>query len=192
MTSVRVLGVDPGTQLAGWAVLERLPDGRLRYCASGLCRLGRAPKPIAERLQGLHQELSAQISAWQPQALALEGAFFGLNARSALRLGEARGVVLLAASQADCPVQELAPATVKARVAGAGQATKDQVESLLRMHLVDAPESLASADEADAVAIALCLLLDPGFANASSLESPVKGPSGRRSSATLPPGTSFQ
>ena len=192
MTSMRVLGVDPGTQLAGWAVLERLPDGRLRYCASGLCRLGRSPKPIAERLHGLHQELSEQISAWQPQALVLEGAFFGLNARSALRLGEARGVVLLAASEADCPIHELPPSTVKARVAGAGQATKDQVESLVRMHLSDAPESFASADEADAVAIALCLLLDPGFANASSLESPVKRPSERRSSATLPPGSSFQ
>lgn len=192
MTSLRVLGVDPGTQLAGWAVLERLPDGSLRYCGSGLCRLGRSPKSIAERLQGLHQELSAQIAKWRPQALALEGAFFGLNARSALRLGEARGVVLLAASQADCSVHELPPATVKARVAGTGQATKDQVECLVRMHLVDAPESLASADEADAVAIALCLLLDPGFVNADSLEIPVKRPSGRRSSATLPPGTSFQ
>jgi len=192
MTSVRVLGVDPGTQLAGWAVLERLPDGVLRYCASGLCRLGRSPKPIAERLQGLHQELSTQIAQWQPQALALEGAFFGLNARSALRLGEARGVILLTAAQADCQIHELPPATVKARVAGAGQATKEQVESLVRMHLSDAPESFASADEADAVAIALCLLLEPGFENASSLESPVKRPSARRSSATLPPGTSFQ
>lgn len=192
MTSVRVLGVDPGTQLAGWAVLERLPDGRLHYCASGLCRLGRSPKPIAERLHAFHQELAAQLKHWQPQALALEGAFFGLNARSALRLGEARGVVLLAAAAADCPVHELPPSTVKARVAGAGQASKDQVEDLVRMHLSDAPESFASADEADAVAMALCLLLDPMFGNASSSESSLKKPSGRRSSATLPPGTSFQ
>jgi len=192
MSAVRVFGVDPGTQLAGWAVVERGEGGALAYLASGVLRLGRAPRPIAERLGQLHQELTTLLAQWQVQAVALEGAFFGLNARSALRLGEARGVVLLAADQAGCPLQELAPATIKVRVAGTGQASKEQVQSLLGIHLPNAPKEFASPDEADAVAIALCQLLDPSFQDASSLCHPQSGERGRRSSATLPPGTSFQ
>jgi len=192
MSAVRVCGVDPGTQVAGWSVLERGEDGTLAYLASGVLRLGRAPQPMPERLSHLHRELTAILAKWQVHAMALEGAFFGLNARSALRLGEARGVALLAAAQADCPLQELPPATVKARVAGSGQATKEQVQKLLGVHLPNAPREFAASDEADAVAIALCLLLDPSFQDASSLIQSKTGGRSRRSSVTLPPGTSFQ
>ncbi|MHC4838124.1 MAG: crossover junction endodeoxyribonuclease RuvC [Planctomycetota bacterium] len=186
MTAMRVLGIDPGTQLAGWAVVDRQADGACRYVASGVLRLGRSPEPIPTRLAALHRGLESLFEEHDPQALVLEGAFFGLNARSALRLGEARGVVLLAAAAHDCPVREIPPATVKARVAGAGQASKEQVQRLVGMHLVDAPEEFASADEADALAIALCLLLEPVQAGEEA------GRRSGRGSSRLPPGARFQ
>jgi crossover junction endodeoxyribonuclease RuvC len=153
----RIIGIDPGTQVVGWGVVERGPDG-IRYVASGVWRLGSSKRPISERLLILGNSLRAGLKEWQPTRMALESAFFGKNARSALRLGESRGVVLYAAGEAELPVLEIAPASVKLRVAGSGAATKEQVARLVSAQLNCG--DFEAEDESDAVAVALCGLLD--------------------------------
>jgi crossover junction endodeoxyribonuclease RuvC len=156
--ATRVLGVDPGTGVVGWAVVARRGSGYARV-ASGVWRLGRATRPLPERLRDLHERLGAAIRAHAPERLALESAFFGRNASSALRLGEARGVVMMTAAQHGLVVEQLPPASVKRRVAGAGAASKEQLEKMVRMHLAEPTATFAGGDESDALAVALCALL---------------------------------
>lgn len=192
MANPRVLGIDPGTQLVGWAVAERDSSGQLSRIDSGVWKLGRAPFAMGVRLHRLHQSLVGVLEEFRPQQLALEAAFFGKNAHSALKLGEARGVVLLAAEAFEVPVVELPPATVKARVAGTGAATKEQVDALVRVHF-DLPDlESASADETDALAVAACALLDPHAEDANSLETPGTGRRIAKNRGKLPPGATFQ
>lgn len=161
MAAFRVLGIDPGTRVTGWAVLEAAGDGGRRL-DSGVLRLdGGAPSP-AERLLRLRRGLREVVGDWRPSLLALEAAFFGRNARSALRLGEARGVVMVTAAEHGVPVLELPPAQVKRRVSGAGRATKEQIARLVCLQL-GLPDGTARADEADALAVALCALLERRF-----------------------------
>lgn len=186
------MGIDPGTQLVGWAVAERQADGKLIRIASGVWKLGRAPIAMGVRLHKLHQHLAETLAEHRPTQLALEAAFFGKNAHSALKLGEARGVVLLAAEAFGISVTEMPPATVKARVAGTGAATKEQVDALVRVHF-DLPDlEAASADESDALAVAACTLLDPHAQEATSLETPQSGGKPSRKRGKLPPGATFQ
>lgn len=192
MASPRVLGIDPGTQWVGWAVAEREGGGKLTRIDSGVWTLGRAPIAMGVRLLKLHQHLSEVLAQHKPEQLALEAAFFGKNANSALKLGEARGVVLMAAEAFGIPVVELPPATVKARVAGTGAATKEQVDALVRMHF-DLPDlDAATADESDALAVAACALLEPRAQDAISLEAPQSGGNPSRNRGKLPPGATFQ
>lgn len=156
--ATRVLGVDPGTGVVGWAVVARCGAGYARV-ASGVWRLGRATRPLPERLRDLHERLGAAILAHAPERLALESAFFGRNASSALRLGEARGVVMMTAAQHGLVVEQLPPASVKRRVAGAGAASKEQLQKMVRMHLAEPTVAFAAEDESDALAVALCALL---------------------------------
>lgn len=192
MTSFRVLGIDPGTQLVGWAVAESGAGGKLTRIDSGVWRLGRSPKPMGERLKILFEELQQQLQSAQPTVVGLESAFFGKNPHSALKLGEARGVVLVAAELAGVPVIEIPPATIKARVAGAGAASKENVERLVLMHFDLPDHAVATADESDALAIAASVLMDPRHSDAISLKS--LGTIGSRASkrGKLPPGASFQ
>jgi len=159
MKKTRVLGVDPGTRLVGWAVIEPGPTGRPRRLESGTLKLGKATAAIPDRLLQLRYGILAVMRAWSPDLLALESAFFGKNARSALRLGEARGTVMVTAEEAGVEVTELAPALVKRRVAGAGNASKDQVAEMLRVQL-DIETEFGSPDESDALAVAFCALLE--------------------------------
>ena len=192
MTNPRVLGIDPGTQLVGWAVAECAPSGQLQRIDSGVWKLGRAPVKMGVRLLKLHQSLEEVLQEYRPTRVALEAAFFGKNAHSALKLGEARGVVLLAAEAFQVPVVELPPATVKARVAGTGSATKEQVEELVRMHFSLPDLEAATADETDALAVAACALLEPRSQEAESLGSPQSGGIGAKNCGKLPPGATFQ
>jgi len=153
-----VLGVDPGTGVVGWAVVETQGTGYLRV-ASGIWRLGRATRPLPERLRELHERLHETIRMHTPERMALESAYFGRNASSALRLGEARGVVMMTAAQSDLRVEEFPPASVKRHVAGAGAATKEQVGRMVRVHLAEPDAEFAAEDESDAIAVALCALL---------------------------------
>jgi crossover junction endodeoxyribonuclease RuvC len=192
VSKTRVLGIDPGTQLVGWAVAEPGPGGKLQRIDSGVWRLGRSPKSMGKRLKLLFEELQVVLQEASPAVVALESAFFGKNARSALRIGEARGVVLMAAELAGTPVVEIPPATIKARVAGTGAATKEQVERLVQMHYVLDCHAIDTADESDALAIAASVLLDPTGADAKSLETLKTEGLSPQKRGKLPPGASFQ
>jgi crossover junction endodeoxyribonuclease RuvC len=150
---MRVLGVDPGTHVAGYGVLES--DGaRVRALCYGVIR-GGAGAPLPERLQRVFRGVSQVIATWRPHVLAIEEAFVWKNARSALAIGEARAVAMLAATEAGILVREYAPSLVKKAVTGRGAATKTQVQEMVRrlLALDRAPEPV---DATDALAVAFC------------------------------------
>jgi len=150
-----VLGIDPGTSVTGWGVVE--PAGATFFrVASGVLVL-RAGLAIAERLQRIHAGVAELLALHEPSALALEKAFVAHNVQSAFRLGEARGAVLIAAAEAGVPVFEYAPAAVKLSVVGYGRADKQQMVRGVALRL--GIEHAASADEADALGLALCHLI---------------------------------
>lgn len=152
MTVIRVLGIDPGSYLAGWGIVRR-QGATVTHVASGVLRVKRDAS-FGERLRSLHAGLEEVLSEHPPDVVALESVFHAKHARSALQLGHARGVLLLAAAQLDLPIHEYPPATVKKSVTGDGAADKDQVKRMVELLLkmkFDGP-----ADRTDALAIALC------------------------------------
>jgi len=173
MTGQRVVaGIDPGSQKVGWAIATAGDGGVLQRIASGAWTLGRSSQPITERLHRLHLEVDALLVEWQPEALALEAAFFGRNARSALRLGEARGVILQVCGKHEVPVQEIPPATVKRRVAGAGAASKERLAELVRTQFSLPDTEFATEDESDALAVVACYLMERGAAQVAGAPVP--------------------
>ncbi len=155
---VRVLGVDPAAAGAtGYGVIES--DGRrcrmLRFGALHATRKG--PEHFPERLREIHAMLAALIEEFQPHGMAVESVFTALNIKTALRLAEVRGVVLLAAAQQDIPVRSYSPREVKMSVAGYGNAAKEQMQLMVRAQL-GMSETPEPADAADALAVALCHL----------------------------------
>lgn len=158
---MRVLGVDPGTQVTGYGVVETgngggTPGvGRLIEC--GVVRFSRA-NSLPHRLAELHHEIAALIERHRPSVLALEDAFYHKNVRTTLVLGHARGVILLAAQQAELDIAQYAPAMIKKTVVGAGGAKKQQVGAMVAqlLHLKSAPQP---SDAADGVAAALTYIL---------------------------------
>ncbi len=151
-----VLGVDPGTRCTGWGVVLRNGD-RLQALASGAI----APHANGRREERLHlifRDLCSLIERWRPAEVAVEDPFVSENPRSALAIGEARAVALLAAAHAGLPVRTYAPAQIKLAVAGYGRSTKAQIAELVRLQLgLDAPPQ--PADAADALAVAICHVL---------------------------------
>jgi crossover junction endodeoxyribonuclease RuvC len=152
----RVLGVDPAAAGAtGYGVIES--DGRrcrmLRFGALRATRKG--PDHFPERLREIHAMLAGLIEEFQPHGVAVESVFTALNIKTALRLAEVRGVVLLAAAQGGIPVSSYSPREVKASVAGYGNAAKEQMQMMVRA-LLDMSETPEPADAADALAVALC------------------------------------
>jgi crossover junction endodeoxyribonuclease RuvC len=172
----RVLGVDPAAAGAtGYGVIES--DGRrctmLRFGALRATRKG--PEHFPERLCEIHSMLSELIEEFEPQDVAVESVFTALNMRTALKLAEVRGVVLLAAAQRYIPVHSYSPREVKACVAGYGHAGKQQMQQMVRV-LLGMSETPEPADAADALAVALCHVqaaqfrarLDAGAARAAA------------------------
>ncbi|NOZ01324.1 MAG: crossover junction endodeoxyribonuclease RuvC [Deltaproteobacteria bacterium] len=147
----RVLGIDPGSRVTGYGVVEG-GDGETRYVASGTIRLN-ASRPMHERLDTLWGELTEVLSSSAPAEVAVERVFVSRNADSALKLGHARGVILLAIKQAGLPLFEYTPAQVKKTVTGRGRADKHQMVSLVRLIL--GIEADLAEDAADALAIAM-------------------------------------
>lgn len=152
----RILGVDPGTLHCGYGVVEvstGTGSTKPRYIECGVIELP-AQKPMAERLKLLASDLREVIRELRPDELALECAFAGINVRSALVLGQARGAILLVGAEANLPCAEYPPATVKKTVCGNGRAQKSEVQRVVSWlcKLRTPPPT----DAADAVAIALC------------------------------------
>lgn len=155
--TVRVLGVDPGTRVTGYGVVEPANGrfGQLIEC--GVIRTSPQTE-LWHRLQTLFEGVSELIERHRPTVLAVESAFYAKNVRTTLILGHARGVILLAAAQAGLEVAEFAPRLIKKSVAGAGAAPKPQVGRMVQrlLHLETPP---SPADAADGVAVALTYLL---------------------------------
>ncbi|MGH7522781.1 MAG: crossover junction endodeoxyribonuclease RuvC [Gemmatimonadales bacterium] len=153
-----VLGVDPGTAVMGYGVVTAGGTGHAVHLVEcGVVRT-RPDQPLGNRLAILFDGISELLERHRPDAVAVEGLFHGRNARSALVLGHARGVVLLAATRAGITVAEISPAEVKRAVTGTGAATKPQVGAMV-MRLLHLTASPSPADAADGVAIALTHLL---------------------------------
>ena len=150
-----MLGIDPGTSVTGWGVVEACGTS-FRRVASGAVAL-RAALSLGERLRTIRAEIEALCRVHAPAALALEKAFVAHNVQSAFRLGEARGAVLIAAAEAGVPVFEYAPAAVKVAVVGYGRADKKQIIRGVALRL--GADEAERADEADALALALCHLI---------------------------------
>lgn len=147
---MRVLGVDPGTVLLGWGIVEAR-GADLTRIASGVFR---PAGTRAERLAAIHAELCGICARFAPTALSLEQTFVGDNVQSAFRLGEARGAVLVAACAARLAVAEYSPAEIKLAVAGSGRASKMQMQVMV-VRLLGIAQPPA-ADEADALGAAIC------------------------------------
>lgn len=154
---MRVFGVDCGTEITGYGVVETDETGRnprLICRVQGAIRLSKS-KSLPVRLEQVYRELREQMAHWQPDTVSIEEVFYSVNAKSALKLGQVRGVALLAAACEKLPVAEYAPLKIKSSVVGYGLAKKEQVQFMVArlLGLEKIPEP---ADAADALAIAIC------------------------------------
>lgn len=150
---MRILGVDPGSRAAGWALV--IFEGAPRLVAAGVLRPP-TTTPFAERLRALHDSLLAVVERERPDEAAVERVFSGVNPQSLITLGEARGVLLLALARGGVPVYEVTPAEIKKTVTGTGQAEKEQVRRMV-LALLGSPAGFSrlALDAADAAAAAL-------------------------------------
>ena len=160
-----VLGIDPGTANTGYGVVAR-HRGRLVALDGGTIKTA-ARLDAGRRLAEIHERVGALLDAYQPDALAVEELYFGANARSAFAVGQARGVVILAAGQRGQPCASYTPQQIKAAVCGSGRAEKGQVQRMVQrlLALTDLP---APDHAADALAVAIC------HANGASLRAAVE------------------
>jgi crossover junction endodeoxyribonuclease RuvC len=149
-----VMGIDPGTVVTGWGVVEA-SGSSLRYVAHGIIVTSGAPGH-GERLSRIYRGIAEAIAEFEPERISLEKVFFARNAQSALKLGQARGVALLAAAHRGLVVHEYAACEIKSAVVGYGRATKEQVQRMVAS-LLNVSCGIA-ADAADALAAAICHL----------------------------------
>jgi len=148
-----VLGIDPGTAITGYG-LVRAEGDNLRLVDYGAI-VTSSDKSLPQRLQRIYRQLTAIIQERQPSSAAVEKLFFSRNVRTALSVGQARGVALLAMANAEIPVHEYTPLEVKQAVVGYGRATKEQVQEMVKMLL--GLDSVPQPDDAaDAIAVAIC------------------------------------
>jgi crossover junction endodeoxyribonuclease RuvC len=160
-----VLGIDPGTANTGYGVVARR-DGRLVALDGGTIQTAAGLDPGA-RLVAIHARVGALLDEHAPDALAVEDLYFGTNARSAFAVGQARGVVILAAGQRGLRCSSYTPQQVKAAVCGSGRAAKGQVQRMVQ-RLLALPDLPAPDHAADALAVAIC------HANGASLRASVE------------------
>ncbi|MBT4880418.1 MAG: crossover junction endodeoxyribonuclease RuvC [Alphaproteobacteria bacterium] len=149
---MRILGLDPGLRITGWGIIQ-CDGNRLRPVSHGTV----SPPPtlsMAERLSFLHEGLTKVIHDYDPDEAAVEETFVNKNPVSTLKLGQARGVVLLVPAQANLPVAEYAPNQIKKAVVGSGHASKEQISQMIK-HILPLDEKVRY-DAADAFAVAIC------------------------------------
>lgn len=148
---MRVIGIDPGLQRTGWGIID-LAGNSLTHISHGVLATD-SRAPAAERLFRIFDGLTQMIALWQPAAAAIEETFVNRNAASSLKLGQARGAAITAAAKMGLAVAEYSATLVKKSVVGSGHAEKEQVQAMIRVLL---PGVEASADAADALAVAIC------------------------------------
>ena len=153
---MRVLGIDPGSRYCGFGVVEDAGGTRMRHLGHGVLALGDGPA-MEERLKLLYAGLMRELALHRPDFVAVEDVFHARNARSALVLGQARGVALLSAAQAGVPVRSYPPSVIKQAVTGTGRAEKEQVGRMVAVLLGVVVQG--RLDASDALATAICGLL---------------------------------
>lgn len=151
---MRVLGIDCGSESTGYGVVEETGGGKLICHVTGAIQL-KAGSPMAARLQKIYAELTAIIAQHRPAVVAIEDVFYAVNVKTALKLGQVRGVAMLAASSSGLEVAEYSPLSIKSAVVGYGKAEKQQVQ-LMVTRLLNLPSPPEPTDASDALAIAIC------------------------------------
>ncbi len=159
---MRVLGIDPGTVAMGYGVIDSTDDDIVFVDCGVLNSPTRSP--IGERLSYLYNRLIDIISAFQPDAVAVEQPFMAKNAKSALAIGRAQAVAILAAANKGIPSYEYTPAQIKQRVANYGTSSKEQIQEMVRLQL-RLSQTPQPSDAADALAVALCHLSETHLSN---------------------------
>ena len=151
-----VMGIDPGSRTTGFGIISVLGN-HCRCIEYGAIRCHRdGPEtPFAQRLKTIYDELRSVLGRHDPDVVAVESVFHAVNARSALQLGHARGVVLLAAAELEIPLFEYSPREVKKSISVSGRATKGEIQTMVRI-LLKLKEDPRPNDAADALAVALC------------------------------------
>lgn len=161
--TIRILGIDPGSRLTGYGCVD-LIGTKLKLVTHGTLRLsntgGKAVVPLEQRLLSIHNGLAEVIARYKPQIMVVEKVFFAKNAVSALKLGQARGAVILSGAIHGLEVVEYSPSEIKAAVVGHGGADKDQVARMVQ--LLVGKQDFATSDASDGLAIAICHALSAG------------------------------
>ncbi len=154
MSQELILGIDPGTAITGYGVVVKEGGNVVSLVECGIVRTS-SGEALAFRIREIYEEVTALIERHSPSVVAVEDVFQGKNVQSVLKLGHARGAILLAAALSEIPIAEYSPREIKKAVVGNGNATKDQVafmvQQQLRLKVAPSP-----ADAADGVAVALC------------------------------------
>jgi len=149
-----ILGIDPGTLIMGYAII-RIQGSRIQLTEMSVLKLN-AKQDNFERLQQIHEKITALISEYKPDCFAIEAPFFGKNVQSMLKLGRAQGVAIAAAMQGGLTVAEYAPRKVKQAITGNGNADKEQVWKMLQTLLSLKDPAVGYYDASDALAVAVC------------------------------------
>jgi crossover junction endodeoxyribonuclease RuvC len=149
-----ILGVDPGFALLGYGVIEKDSAGNLRLIDYGVVST-HAKMPFATRLKEIHEGLEDVIKKYKPDVMAVEDLFFYKNVKTAIEVGQARGVIILTGIQAGLPIEEYTPLQIKQAVTSYGRADKNQVQQMVKM-LLKLKEIPKPDDAADGLAVAIC------------------------------------
>ena len=152
---MRIFGIDPGSERTGYGCVET--DGRRHQLIACGAITAAAGDSFPHRLARIHRQLADLLASHRPECVAVESVFHAVNARSAIKLGHARGVAILAAVEAGCDVVEYTPAEIKRAVVGYGRAEKHQVQQMIKL-LLGLAKAPAPHDAADALAVAICHL----------------------------------
>lgn len=152
---MRVIGIDPGTAITGWGVVEGAGDN-LQMVAAGVITTA-SDMPLPERLQIIYRDLTGIVAEWQPDSAAIEELFFSKNAKTALAVGHGRGAAMLALANANLPITEYKPLEVKQAITGYGGADKRQMQQMVKL-LLSLDDIPRPDDAADALAVAICHL----------------------------------
>ena len=148
-----ILGIDPGSRVTGWGIIRQV-GSRNEFVDCGCLWVGEKEEAVTERLRDIYAGITDIVAKYAPAEAAIEKVFMGKSADSALKLGQARGVAIVAAVNAGLPVSEYSAKQVKQAVVGKGSAEKAQVQHMIRL-LLKLPE-IPPADAADALAVAIC------------------------------------
>lgn len=155
-----ILGIDPGTRVTGYGLIQK--QGASSLHVDHGCIIPKSTDPMADRLAFIFDKIDVLIRQRQVDVVALEKAFFAKNAAAALKLGQCRGVVMVAAARAGLPVFEYSPNGIKQAITGQGKAQKEQIQKMIRLLLSLA--ELPQSDAADALAVAMCHAQSYGIA----------------------------